>query len=149
MVKSGEISLIGQYKVKTTSKGRVAFPKKLRNVLGNKIIITRGYDGSLIVISLKEWDKLIAGIEQKPFIFEATRETTRFLLGNAALIDLDLQGRFIIPFHLKEYAQIGKEVIFLGLGRYVEIWDKARWSNYQNYLGKNIKHISEKLNEAH
>ena len=148
MVKSGEILLIGQYKTKVTSKGRIAFPKKLRETIGNKIIITRGYDGCLIVISPQQWNNLIRGIEKKPFIFEAARETTRFLLGNAAEPELDSQGRFTIPSHLKEYAQINKEVIFLGLGRYVEIWDKLRWENYQDYLGKNIKHISEKLSDA-
>ena len=144
MVKYGE-NIIGQYRAKVTSKGRVAFPKKLRRLMGDKIILTRGYDGCLIVISPQEWKNLIGGIEQKPLVFEAARETTRFLLGNAAEFVLDRQGRFVIPSHLKEYARVKREVIFLGLGRYVEVWEKEKWKKYQGYLGKNIKQISERL----
>ena len=147
MVKNGE-KLIGQYKVKVTNKGRIAFPKKLREVVGNQVIITRGYDNSLMAVPVKEWNKLMSDIENGHFFKEATRDTTRFILGNAAKIDLVIQGRFIMPMHLKEYAQISREAIFLGLGKYIEIWDKKKWDSYQSYLGKNIKEISQKIENA-
>ena len=139
--------LIGQYSAKVSGKGRTAFPKRFREVLGEKIIVTRGYEGSLIVVSEKDWLTLTEGTGDKPFIFGAARDTTRFLLGNAALVELDGQGRFVIPNHLKEYGQFKEEALFLGLNRYVEIWAKEKWESYQTYLSKNIDKISEKLNE--
>jgi len=139
--------LLGQYQVKVSQRGRVAFPKKFRGVLGQKIILTRGYEGCLIAVSEKEWKTLTEATEKKPFVFGPTRDTTRFLLGNAAEIELDEQGRFVIPIHLREYSRIGEKAVFLGLNRYVEIWSKEKWIDYQNYLSKNIEQISERLSE--
>jgi len=139
--------LLGQYQVKVSQRGRVAFPKKFRGVLGQKIILTRGYEGCLIAVSEKEWKTLTEATEKKPFVFGPTRDTTRFLLGNAAQIELDEQGRFVIPIHLRDYSRIEKKAVFLGLNRYVEIWSREKWLDYQNYLSKNIEQISERLSE--
>lgn len=147
MVKSGEM-LIGQYQGKVSLKGRVAFPKKFRSKLGNKLVVTRGYEGCLIIVSQKDWQTLLEGTKNRPFVFEATRDTLRFLLGNAAEIELDPQGRFVLPPHLREYGQINEKVVFLGLQKCVEVWDKSHWEDHQNYLSKNIKYISEKLNSS-
>ncbi len=144
MVQSGRY-LLGQYQGKVTVKGRLSLPKKLRLKLGKTIIVTRGYDGCLLVMGENYWQQLINDLAKAPFVLEASRETNRFLLGNAAAITLDRQGRFILPQYLRQYAGIKKQVVFLGLYRYLEIWDYQRWQRYQRYLGKNIKHISEKL----
>lgn len=146
MVKSGEM-LIGQYCSRVSPKGRVAFPKKFRDQMGDRLVVTRGYEGCLIVVSESEWKMLLEGTENKPFVFEATRDTLRFLLGNAAEVELDAQGRFVLPSHLREYSEVAEEAVFLGLQKYVEIWDKRRWADHQNYLSKNIKQISERLGD--
>lgn len=137
--------LLGQYQVKVSKKGRLAFPKKLRQVLGEKIILTRGYEGCLIAVSENKWKTLTEATEEKPFVFGPARDTVRFLLGNAALIELDDQGRFVLPTHLIEYSEIQLKAVFLGLSKYVEIWSEKKWSEYQNYLSKNIDHISARL----
>jgi len=139
--------ILGQYQTRVSKKGRVAFPKKLREGLGKKIIITRGYEGCLIAVSESQWSTLIESTEKKPFVFGPARDTARFLLGNAALVELDEQGRFIIPAHLKEYSQLKEQAIFLGLNKYVEVWSKTKWDEYQKYLSKNIDQISERLNQ--
>jgi MraZ protein len=138
--------LLGQYQVNVSKKGRVAFPKKLREVLGLKIILTRGYEGCLIAVSEKKWQTLTEATEKKPFISGPARDTVRFLLGNAALVELDEQGRFVLPDHLKEYSEIESKAVFLGLDKYVEIWSEDKWQKYQTYLSKNIDQISERLN---
>jgi len=144
MVRSGKL-ILGQYQSTLTAKGRLAFPKKLRTKLGSKVIITRGYDGCLLAMQLPQWQILVKKLGDSPLVLEAPRETSRFLLGNAAEIELDSQGRFILPQYLRHYASIKSKVVFLGLDRYVEIWDLSNWQKYQDYLSKNIKQISEKL----
>ncbi|MFH1601819.1 MAG: division/cell wall cluster transcriptional repressor MraZ [Candidatus Shapirobacteria bacterium] len=144
MVKSGEM-LIGQYCSKVSPKGRVAFPKKFRDQMGDQLVVTRGYEGCLIVVSENDWKLLLEGTENKPFVFEATRDTLRFLLGNAAQVELDEQGRFVLAIHLRNYSGLEQGAVFLGLQKYVEIWDKKRWADRQNYLSKNINQISERL----
>lgn len=137
--------LIGQYDGKIDQKGRSAFPKKFRQILGDKLIVTLGYENSLIVVSEENWKALLEGTEGRPFIQSETRETQRFLLGNASNVELDTKGRFILPDYLRDYAKIENEVVFIGLSRYVEIWDKKRWEEYRKHLEKNIDTISQRL----
>ena len=139
--------LIGQYEGKIDIKGRTAFPKRFREILGDKLIVTLGYENSLIVVSEENWKALLEGTEGRPFIQSETRETQRFLLGGASSVELDGKGRFILPAYLRSYGQIKSEVIFLGLSRYVEIWDKDKWEEYRKTLEKNIDSISQRLVE--
>lgn len=140
--------LIGQYKSKTNPKGRVAFPKKFRDELGDSLVVTVGYENSLMVVSAKDWQSLVASTADKPFIFGSARDTNRFLLGEATEVELDEQGRFVLPAYLREHAKIGEEVVFLGLNRYVEIWDKAVWEEYQKYLNQHMGEIAERLSQT-
>jgi MraZ protein len=139
--------LIGQYVGKIDSKSRSAFPKKFREILGDKLIITLGYEKSLIVVSEENWKALLEGTKGRPFIDFATRETQRFLLGGASSIELDDKGRFIFPAYLREFGKIKENVVFIGLSRYVEIWSKEIWEEYRKTLEKNIDTISQRLVE--
>ena len=137
--------LIGQYEARIDKKGRTAIPKKFREVLGNNIIVTLGYESSLIIVSQDQWQALLEGTAGRPFIEYETRETQRFLLGGASAVELDSKGRVILPSYLREFAKIEDEIVFLGLSRYVEIWDKKRWALYRGNLEKNIERISSRL----
>ena len=137
--------LLGQYEGKVGAKNRIAIPKKLRDVLGDKLIITLGYENSLIVVSQESWKSLLEGTQGRPFIQSEARETQRFLLGGASFVELDGKGRFVLPIYLREFGKIKDEVIFLGLSRYVEIWDKKQWESYRENLEKNIDKISQRL----
>lgn len=139
--------LLGQFIGKVGLKGRVAFPKKFREILGDKLIITQGYESSLIVVSEEGWKALLEGTEGKPFTVAPARETQRFILGGASAVEVDAKGRFILPLYLREYAQVKNEVVFVGLSRYVEIWDKSSWEEYRKNLEKNISTIAERLND--
>ena len=137
--------LIGQYDGRIDNKGRTAFPKKFREILGDKLIVTQGYENSLIVVSEENWKALLEGTEGRPFIQSETRETQRFLLGGASNVELDGKGRFVLPAYLREFGKIKDNVVFIGLSRYVEVWDKDRWHEYSKNLEKNIETISQRL----
>lgn len=137
--------LIGQYDSKVDSKGRTALPKKFREILGDKLIVTLGYENSLIIVSEENWKALLEGTEGRPFIDSATRETQRFLLGGASNVELDNKGRFILPAYLREYGKVKENVVFIGLSRYVEVWSKEVWEEYRKTLEKNIDRISQRL----
>lgn len=140
--------LLGQYDAKVGAKSRIAMPKKFREILGDSIIITLGYENSLVIVSEKGWKALLEGTEGRPFIQKETRETQRFLLGGASDVKLDSKGRFIIPAYLRNFAKIKDEVVFLGLWRYVEMWDKNRWETYQSNLSENIDKIAKRLTQG-
>lgn len=137
--------LLGQYEGKVDIKGRITIPGKLREEIGDKLIITLGYENSLIIVAEDSWKTLLSGTEGRPFIESDTRETQRFLLGGASGIELDNKGRFIIPSYLREFGKIEEEVVFLGLNSYVELWDKGRWLKYRANLENKIERISERL----
>lgn len=139
--------LIGQYEGKLGAKNRIAFPKKFREILEDKLIITFGYENSLIIVSEQNWKALLEGTEGKPFIQKDARETQRFLLGGASSVFLDSKGRFILPSYLRSFAKIENEVIFLGLSRFVEMWGREHWEAYRQNLEKTIDKISERLIE--
>ena len=139
--------LLGRYISSVTEKGRIAFPAKLREQISDKVVVTQGYEKSLIAVSEEGWLDLVKGTGERPFVFGPARDTARFLLGSAQILTLDKQGRFILPRYLADYAGIKDKVIFLGLGTYVEIWDVERWEKYQKYLEVNIEDIAERLSK--
>src|SRR3990167_8539406 len=96
--------LIGRQDSKIDEKNRISFPKKFRKELGDHLIITQGFEGSLIVISVDQLKILFEGTEGKPIIDKEARETERFLLGSAEEVTLDQKGRFILPEHLRKFA---------------------------------------------
>ena len=137
--------ILGQYVGRLEEKHRIAFPKKFRQSLGTRLIITKGIDKNLIVISAKDEAVLLEGTEGKPFIDRETRQIQRYLFGNAQYATLDKQGRFLLADYLRIYAGLEKEVIFVGVRQYVEIWDKKLWEEQQNKLSEKIIDISERV----
>lgn len=137
--------LIGQYEGKITEKHQVAFPKRFREALGDTLIVTKGLDNHLIVVSESGWKTLLEGTEGKPFTDKSSREMQRFLLGNATMVELDSKGRFVLPEFLRAYAGIQNDLIFAGIERFVEVWDKKSWEEHQKDLAGNINYIADKL----
>lgn len=139
---------LGNYTQKLDiKKGRTAIPSRFRQLLGKKAIITKGYEGSLILVSSISWKKVVENAVNKSILSGPSRQADRFLLGNAFEIEFDKQGRFILPKALRNYAKLGKSIVFAGVGNRVEIWDKTTWQKQQSYLTENIAQISEKLDE--
>jgi len=139
--------LIGEFKNQVGEKNRVAFPKKFREELGEKLIVTQGYEGCLVIVSPFQWQTMIDESSSGPFVSQSVRDTSRFLLGGAAEVELDDQGRFVISPNLIEYAQIKNEIIFLGLSRWVEVWDAERWLQRKQYIVEHSSEIADKLSE--
>jgi MraZ protein len=139
--------LIGQYESKVSDKYQTALPKKFRDVLGDRLIITKGFEKCLIIVSVESWKTLLEGTEGRPFTNKNTRELQRFLLGNATDVELDSKGRFVVPEYLREFAEIKKEMVFAGIERFVEVWDKTKWNDHQENLVKEIESIAERLSE--
>lgn len=139
------MNLIGQYDVAVGDKNRLALPKKIREVLGEKIIITYGFERSLIIVSESNWTKFISELEDSSLFSSNARDAKRFLYGGASGIELDKQGRFILPDYLKAHASIKDDVIFLGLDTYAELWDKSKWETHTKVLESDIEKIAETL----
>lgn len=137
--------VIGRFDAKISKKQQIVFPKQLRQILGNRLIITKGLDKNLLLVSLDKWEVLLEGTRETPFLNKRVRQIQRFLLGNAQEARLDSYGRFVLPEHLKSYAGIGEDVVFAGIREFVEVWDKKIWEGQQEFLDITAEQIAEEL----
>lgn len=121
---------IGEYIHSVDDKGRVIMPQKFREQLSQKFYITKGLDGCLSVYSEDEWMKLADKANALSPTKELDRRFTRYTFGSARDVEVDKQGRIIIPQLLRDYAKIGKEVAILGVSTKIEIWSKEIYDKY-------------------
>ena len=124
--------LIGEYEHSLDDKGRVIMPVKLRSDIGERFIITKGLDGCLFIFSQLEWSNFERKLKELPLTNKNARDFVRFFLSGAIECELDRQGRFLIANNLREYANITKEVVIIGVGTRLEIWNKEKWKNYNS-----------------
>ena len=119
--------LIGEYEHSLDVKGRLIMPVKLRQDMGEKFIITKGLDGCLFAFSQEEWLNFETKLKLLPLSDKNARKFVRFFLSGATECELDKQGRFLIPNNLRIAANLEKEVVIIGVGTRLEIWDKSIW----------------------
>jgi len=118
----------GEYKSAVDVKGRMNFPSKFREELGESFIIAKNIDtDSIKVYHKKDWEDLVIKIKGMPQTQTASLQ--RFLFGSAHEAEPDKQGRIVLPAPLREYAKIGpdSESVVVGIEGYAEIWNKANW----------------------
>lgn len=107
-------------------KGRVNFPAKLREELGEQFVITKGLDGCLSAYSMEKWErisKIVDGLPQAK-----ARNLKRFMFSSATFVNPDKQGRILVTQTLRTYANITKDVAVIGASDHVEIWDREAWA---------------------
>lgn len=135
--------LTGQYAHSLDIKGRVNFPARLREELGERFIITRGLDNCLFVYSMEEWALLADKLHALPISKSAP--LNRFFFAGAAEVEPDKQGRVLLPAHLREYAGLVRDITIAGVSNRAEIWDTARWE--ENNLLLTSQTIAEAMDE--
>lgn len=136
---------MGEFHHNVDEKGRLIIPSKFRNDLGSKFIITRGIEKCLFIYSLDEWNKIIDKLKELPFTRKDARTFMRMFLSGATECELDNNGRINIPNPLKEYANIQKEVIVIGVNERLEIWSNEGFNNFFNDNIDNFDEIAEGL----
>ena len=118
----------GEYQHNIDAKGRLIFPIKLREALGEHFVIFKGLDNCINVYSQEKWadfEQQLAALPSK------ARKVQRFFSANFEC-EPDAQGRILIPQTLREYAGLRKDVTVIGMIDHVEIWDSAAWKAYND-----------------
>jgi len=138
---------IGEYTYSIDEKKRLAIPAKFRQLLGKKMIITRGLDQCLFLYPIKEWGVLAKKISQLPLSQADARGFARLMLAGAMEVNLDRLGRILIPDYLKSYALLKKKVVIAGVFDRVELWDEGKWKEYKRKTETAVGDIAERLKE--
>ena len=137
---------IGEYQHALDNKNRIIIPSKFREGLGEKFVLTKGLDGCLYVYTTSEWKILEEKLKTLPLTNKDARAFVRLFFSGANEIDVDKQGRALIPQNLLEYANIEKDIVSIGVSTRIEIWSKAKWQEY-NDSNINFDEIAEKMSE--
>ena len=136
---------LGRFEHSVDTKGRVAVPARFRDRLSGELILTRGNDGCLYLFTEDSWEPLAAKLNALPTGDEDARNLRRAVFSSAEPVELDKQGRVIIPDHLRQYAGISSDVSIIGLGEYIEIWDTQSWQKLDGEIAEKVDVISSHL----
>jgi MraZ protein len=117
------------------SKGRLAIPTRYREELAHAanghVVITVNpvdHDHCLLLYPLPEWEEIERKLVKLPTLNAASRRLQRLLIGHATEVELDGNGRILLPPPLREFASLDKAAVLIGQGNKFEIWDEARWN---------------------
>ena len=124
---------MGEYNHTIDAKGRLIIPAKFREVLGDEFVVTKGMDVCLFVFDNSEWQVFAEKLRSLPMIDKEVRQFTRFFLAGAASVEVDKQGRILLPSVLRDFAGITKDTVLIGVGSRIEIWSKDRWEGTVTY----------------
>ena len=124
----------GEHEHKLDKKGRIIIPSKFREVSKEnyieKFIVTRGLDTCLFMFPEDEWRQQESKFKALSFTKKEARNFNRLFFSGAVEVAPDTQGRILIPSYLKQYADIRKEIILIGVSNRIEIWNKDRWYEF-------------------
>ena len=136
---------LGRFEHSVDNKGRVAVPARFRGELNGELIVTRGNDRCLYLFTQDAWEPLAAKLNALPTGDADARNLRRAVFSAAEPVELDKQGRVMIPDHLRQYSGIEGNVFIIGLGTYVEIWDRQSWLDLDGRIEENVDVISSHL----
>jgi len=139
--------MIGEYSHNIDDKGRLAIPVKFRHVLSKGATVTRGLDNCLFLYTKNEWDKVAEKYANLPIAQANSRAFSRLMLAGAMDVELDKQGRIILPEYLRKFASVKKNVVIAGLYNRLEIWDEELWNKYKGQTEAESGAIAEKMAE--
>ncbi|MBI3573261.1 MAG: division/cell wall cluster transcriptional repressor MraZ [Candidatus Kerfeldbacteria bacterium] len=138
---------IGEYHHALDDKGRVQIPVKFRNDLAKGAVVTRGLDNCLFIYTQKEWNSLAEQIARLPISKANTRAFSRLMLAGAMELEIDRQGRVVLPEYLRSFANLSKTIVIAGLYNRLELWNKNTWEKYRSGTEKQSGDIAEALGE--
>ena len=135
---------MGEYNHTIDAKGRLIVPAKFREQLGEAFVITNGNDGCLNIYTKEDWETFLEKLQLLPNNGDS-RKLKRKLVAQANDVELDKQGRILVPPALREHAGLSKDVVFAGVIDKVEVWDKEKWTAESDI--DDIDDIAERLAE--
>lgn len=122
--------LIGRIDHSIDAKGRYIVPSRYRTDLGEHFVVTEGVGGCLFVFTLEQWEIVARSLAELPADDEATLRFKRDFFSTAYDLEIDKQFRIVLPPILRERAGLDKDIITIGMGTRLEIWDKQAWESY-------------------
>lgn len=136
---------IGRYYHKLEEKGRVSIPKNLRSE-HKQWVVTRGLDGGLFLFLAEDFQSEMQKLAQSSFTKKNDRDFVRYMTNDAFTLDVDQNGRVLLPEYLIDFAQIKKDIVVVGSYNKIEIWDVTKYHNYIDQVEEQAEELAENIN---
>ncbi|NNJ10472.1 division/cell wall cluster transcriptional repressor MraZ [Chloroflexales bacterium ZM16-3] len=136
---------LGEFEHSIDEKGRVAVPSRFREDLGEGMVLTRGFDQCLQAFPRQVWQQLAQKVSSLSLGSPEARNLRRILFSNAAEVEVDRQGRILVPQNLREYAGLAEQVVITGMDTYFELWSAERWRAVMEQLDTSGAGIAEQM----
>ena len=135
----------GSYQHNLDAKGRLLLPSRFRNEAGNLLYIMKGFDGALSIFKEVDFKKLVDNIENHPFNKKDSRDYIRVQLASVREMEVDSLGRILIPKEILNKYHLGREVIVIGVGDHIEIWNREDYERYEQETNEAFERIAENI----
>ncbi len=136
---------LGRYSHNLDAKGRLAVPARFRETLADGVVLTRGIDRCLTLYPMSTWRPLAERVSALPLSDPNARNFRRMVFAEAVDLELDSQGRILVPPELRRYAGLEREAIVVGVNTYIEIWSPAQWQAVSDEVERNGEQIAQSL----
>ncbi len=139
---------MGEYHHSLDDKKRLIIPSKLREDLGDYVIVTRGLEDCLFIYSQSAWNDIVNKLKTLPFTKKDARSFTRLFLSGATVCEFDKQGRITLKEPHTNYASLIKDCVIVGVNDRLEIWSKTNWDNYFSNNKESMADVADHLFEV-
>ncbi|NCU28185.1 MAG: transcriptional regulator MraZ [Candidatus Moranbacteria bacterium] len=139
--------LIGEYIHTLDEKNRMSLPVKFRKEMGKSVVVAPGLDNCLSLFTVKEWQKISKKLSEASMLASDNRSFSRFMFGQALIIDVDGNGRILIPENLKNRSGLQNKVVVIGVENRVEIWNETAWNDYKKVVEGQADALADKLGQ--
>ena len=138
---------LGEFKHAVDNKNRLRIPPKFKKDLEGGLVLTKGNDGCLFIVTKKQFENVLEKVNNLPMFNSAVQKPIRMLFSSALEIEEDNQGRFLLSASLKNFAGIDKDVVFVGVGNRIELWAQEKWETYCQDAENNFDKIMSGLGD--
>lgn len=135
----------GNYSHSLDEKGRLVIPRKMRDDLGNHIFIMKGFDGALAIYKEEAFSAVVEELKRYSFLKKENRDYLRIKLASIVELEVDKMGRVQIPTAILAKYHINKDVVVLGAGDHIEVWDNESYEKYLASIEDNFEDIAERI----
>lgn len=139
----------GEHEHTIDKKGRIIIPSKFRDFLKEydikRCYITRGLDKCLFLFTEDEWKDQESKFKSVSFTKSEARKFNRLYFSGAVQVECDAQGRILLPKYLKDFAEIKRDIMIIGVSNRIEVWGKEKWHEYYESSKGSFEEIAEKL----
>ncbi|MEX2557365.1 MAG: division/cell wall cluster transcriptional repressor MraZ [Actinomycetota bacterium] len=130
---------LGEFQHSLDAKGRIILPSRFRGRLESGLVLTRGLDGCLWVMSQGDWESFSLRLTALSVADPRGRDTARFFFSGASEDRPDKQGRISVPEPLRRHASLERDVVVIGTGPRIEVWNPERWEVRRASVEENLE----------